>query len=94
MALAITREQAAAELNCSVRTIDRLRERGELDWFELDEGGGIRILWDSLLAFVDRRKNARRQAEAAEEARDDGLDLYNLRALVGAGRKSGEKGRA
>ena len=82
MAMAITREQAAAELSCSLRTVDRLRARGELDEIELSGEGGVRILTASLTAFLERKRNLRR-GEAAEPGRS-GLDVSNVRASVRA----------
>ena len=92
MAMALTREQAAAELSCSVRTLDRLRERGELDWIELGTGGGIRILRDSLEAYVERQRNRRHNGNAEHEPLPDGVDVSNLPA-VRAGRRQETSGR-
>ena len=81
----MTREAAAAELSCSVKTIDRLRTEGKLDDFKLSERGGVRILTASLEAFVEGAKNRRRARNGAPEPASSGLDVSNVRASVRAG---------
>jgi excisionase family DNA binding protein len=89
MAKAITREAAASELSCSVRTIDRLRAAGELD--EIAVGAGVRILAASLDEYVDRKRNVRRRAGAGAVERAH-VDVTNLRASVLKARKAGRRG--
>jgi hypothetical protein len=90
MAKAITREVAAAELSCSVRTIDRLRASGELE--EIALGARVRILACSLDALIDRRRHAGPRATATGA---DGpcVDVTNLRASYLKARKQKTGGR-
>jgi len=93
MAKAITRKAAAAELDCSTRTIDRLRAAGELDSFELSEDGagdgGIRIVAASIDALIERRKNAAKRRGQDSNARGSSspVDVTNVRASLRKARK-------
>jgi excisionase family DNA binding protein len=53
----MTKEQAARYLQVSVRTVDRLRERGELAWS--DVGNLVRITRSSLDAYLANERNQR-----------------------------------
>jgi hypothetical protein len=68
-AKAVTRKQAAFILSCSERTVDTLRALGEIDEIELSEGGGVRICVDSIDAYIDRGRNARRRREGGPNVR-------------------------
>lgn len=50
------RNEAGRYLRCSTRTIDRLREKGELKWFKLK--GRIVLRKESLDAYIKRSEQA------------------------------------
>jgi hypothetical protein len=91
MAKAITREAAAAELDCSTRTIDRLIATGDLEAFRLgdDRNGGVRVTACSIDGLIERRLNAvRRQgSEGRSQPRSTGIDVGNVRASLRKARK-------
>jgi hypothetical protein len=91
MAKAITRKAAAAELSCSVRTIDRLRESGELE--EIAVGAAVRILACSIDDLIERRRHAGPRATATAPDRPR-IDVTNLRASYLKARKQKAGGRA
>lgn len=96
MAKAITRNAAAAELDCSPRTIDRLRASGELDWFELSEDGGgeggVRIPVASIDALIERRTNAARRRTQGGSSRSlpgpARVDVANVRGSLRKARQA------
>lgn len=68
----LTRREAAANMNLSISTIDRMIQRGELPSVKL--GSAVRIPYDALLALVspciaNRGKDRRRAREEDEMAR-------------------------
>ena len=54
------RNEAGRYLRCSTRTIDRLREKGELKWFKLK--GRIVIRKESLEAYIRKSEQAAKTA--------------------------------
>lgn len=75
--LVVTKAQAAELAGCSIASIDRMMNRGELDWTRIGDGprGGVRISRDSLLKRLglisgneQRRRTKKAEAEAAQAA--------------------------
>jgi hypothetical protein len=68
MAKAINREAAAAGLDCSTRTIDRLIAAGELEAFKLGpaKGSGVRVTVCSIERLIDRRESGDGQRQTRE----------------------------
>jgi hypothetical protein len=90
MAKAIKREAAAAELDCSTRTIDRLVATGELVAFKLSatEGGGVRIIVSSIDELIERRLNAaRRRGQDGSARAAVSVDVTNVRASLREARR-------
>jgi excisionase family DNA binding protein len=59
----ISRHEAALYLGVSVKTVDRLRAAGELDDFAI--GAVVRIEIESIDAFKERQRQARRSRQFA-----------------------------
>jgi hypothetical protein len=91
MAKAIKREAAAAELDCSTRTIDRLIVAGELEAFKLSatEGGGVRVTVSSIDGLIERRLNAakRRGHDGSARPAATRVDVANVRASLRKARR-------
>jgi excisionase family DNA binding protein len=67
-----SRREAALYLGVSARTIDRLREEGEIEDFLVR--GSVRIPKDSLDAYKERQREAarrRRERRARPQVKDD-----------------------
>lgn len=75
--LELTREQSAGYLGVSLKTVDRLRDAGELDWFYV--GASVKVELESIEAFKERQREARRNRQRSrsdlEESKREGLEL-------------------
>jgi hypothetical protein len=75
--LELTREQSAGYLGVSLKTVDRLRDAGELDWFYV--GASVKVELESIEAFKERQRQARRNRQRSrrdlEESKREGLEL-------------------
>jgi hypothetical protein len=57
----LTREQLASRWNVSVRTVDRLRQRGQLSWVDVSGGAGARPLVRFSLREIEAYESAMSQ---------------------------------
>jgi excisionase family DNA binding protein len=57
----LSRRETAAYLGMSLKTVDRLRDNGEIDWFEI--GAAVRIELASIDAYKERQREARRRKQ-------------------------------
>jgi excisionase family DNA binding protein len=82
----LSRKDAARRLGCSTRTIDRLREEGELEEFTV--GSRVVIEIASILAYEQRQRARRKPATPAEDfqARFPIRALEEIRAAKAARR--------
>lgn len=50
----LTRGKIANELGVSLRTVDRLRDAGSLDWYRDERSGEVRVTRESFERYVSR----------------------------------------
>ena len=57
----LSRRETAACLGVSLKTVDRLRDAGEIDWFGI--GAAVRVELASIDAYKERQREARRRKQ-------------------------------
>ena len=58
----LSRLAAAAELSCSPRTLDRLRQAGQIDEISVSRGR-VGICAESLEEYIERQRNRKRRQQ-------------------------------
>ena len=82
----LSKQKAARRLDCSTKTIDRLRGKGDLDWIKV--GSGVRIAIASLEAYEQRQQGGDKRAAAPAPKRPPIPALDALKAAKAAARRS------